>query len=126
MGDDVIDATARLLNAVHAGDYATYSQLSDTSLTAVEPETQGHIISGLGFHKHFFDLARGASPSAKPLTTSTICSPHVRMLGPDHACIVYIRVTQSGGKVTTAEETRVWRRDGKQWKNVHFHRSSKL
>ena len=46
------------------------------------------------------------------------------MLGPDHALIVYVRVTQSDGKIATANETRLWMRtrDG-GWKNIHFHRS---
>ena len=37
--------------------------------------------------------------------------------------VAYVRVTQSGGNVTTANETRVWKREGGGWKNVHFHRS---
>lgn len=45
------------------------------------------------------------------------------MLGPDHALISYVRITQAGDKISTAQETRVWRRENGQWKNVHFHRS---
>ena len=45
------------------------------------------------------------------------------MLGSDHALIVYVRVTQSDGKISTANETRVWKRVGGGWKNLHFHRS---
>ena len=52
---EVLAATNRLLVAASAGDYATYSQLSDKTLTAIEPETQGTIIEGLAFHKYVFD-----------------------------------------------------------------------
>ena len=72
------------------------------------------------FHKHFFMLPK-SGPS--PPTRNTIVSPHVRMLGPDHALVVYVRVTQSGGTVSSANETRLWKRMGGSWKNVHFHRS---
>ena len=123
----VIEATEKLLGAVAANDYATYAALSDASLTCVEPETQGHVVEGLAFHKHFFDLAR-LQPAATSDKQNIVVQPIVRMLGSEHALIVYVRVTQNAGKVSLAEETRVWRRDAvtKQWKNIHFHRSSRL
>ena len=80
-------------------------------------------------YRYFFDLARSqprASTGSAPPTQNLVVSPHVHMCGPDHALIVYVRVTQSGGNVTTANETRLWKRVGGGWKNVHFHRSSKL
>ena len=100
----------------------------DLTLTCIEPETNGNIIVGLPFHKYFFDLARTHQPIAPTPKLNTVCSPHVRMLGPDHALIVYVRVVQQGDKISTGEETRVWKRDpvSKEWRNVHFHRSSKL
>mmetsp|Transcript_3772 Transcript_3772/g.9919 ORF Transcript_3772/g.9919 Transcript_3772/m.9919 type:complete len:130 (+) Transcript_3772:2-391(+) len=126
--DEIVQATTTLLGAVGTGDYETYSRLSDASLTCVEPETQGHIIEGLAFHKYFFDLGRAHQPVRPPPKLNTISAPHVRMLGPDHALIVYVRVIQSGDKVLTAEETRVWKRDPstREWKNIHCHRSSRL
>ena len=125
---EVLKATTRLLGAVGAGDYETYARLSDASLTAVEPETQGNIVEGLAFHKYYFDLARAHQPVRPPPAQNIVSSPVVRMLGPDHALVVYIRLTQKGDKVSTAEETRVWKRDpaSKEWKNIHFHRSSRL
>jgi len=128
MEDEIIRATTRLLGAVGTGDFDVYSELSDATLTCIEPETQGNIISGLAFHKHFFDLGRDSKPAYPTPKLNTIASPHVRMLGPDHALIVYVRVIQQGDKVSTAEETRVWRKDPstKAWKNIHFHRSSRL
>ena len=48
---EVIAATKRLLGAVGSLDYATYEKLSSDDLTCVEPETQGHVVQGLAFHK---------------------------------------------------------------------------
>ena len=77
------------------------------------------------FRRYFFDLARAAQKvGSPPPTNNVVVSPVVRMLGPDHALIAYVRVTQSGGNVSAANETRVWKREpGGSWKNVHFHRS---
>ena len=128
VADEIIASTQRLLGAISTGDYATYLQLSADDCTAVEPETQGQVVKGLAFHKYFFDLAHAEPRRAEraPPTQNHICGPQVRMLGPDAAVIVYVRVIQSGGKLSSAEETRVWERKGGQWKNVHFHRSSRL
>ena len=74
--------------------------------------------------RYVFDMARGQQRGATPpASQNVIVPPHVRMLGPDHALIAYVRVTQSGDKISTSNETRVWKRVGGAWKNVHFHRS---
>jgi len=128
--DEIVQATTRLLDAVARADYEAYAALSDSALTCVEPETMGHVVQGIAFHKHFFDLARGQQRTSAPsmATQNIVCAPHVRMLGPNAALVVYVRVVQNAGKVTTSEETRVWQRAAEtgEWKNVHFHRSSKL
>ena len=58
----------------------------------------------------------------------TVCSPHVRLLGPDVAVVSYVRIVQrlgDDGKPVSSrsEETRVWQRQAGQWRHVHFHRS---
>jgi calcium/calmodulin-dependent protein kinase (CaM kinase) II len=58
---------------------------------------------------------------------TTMCSPHVRILG-DTAVVSYVRLNQrldGAGAPFTApfEETRVWQRLNGEWKHVHFHRS---
>ncbi len=120
--DDLLDLNQQLLDAIAAGDWATYQDLCDPSITAFEPEGRGHLIEGLGFHHFYFELGPGESPR-----TTTMSSPNVRHLG-DVAIVAYVRLVQSlneaGAPVTSHyEETRVWqRRDGK-WQHVHFHRS---
>mmetsp|Transcript_21358 Transcript_21358/g.53270 ORF Transcript_21358/g.53270 Transcript_21358/m.53270 type:complete len:131 (-) Transcript_21358:690-1082(-) len=126
--EEVLQATHDLLAAVATTDYATYEKFSDSTLTCFEPETKGHLVEGLSFHKYYFDLARKANTSSgAPPKQNTIASPHVRLLGDSAAIISYIRVIQSGDSVTTCQETRVWQRGADQtWKNVHFHRSSNM
>jgi hypothetical protein len=48
---------ALLLDAVRAGDWAAYERLSAPDLAAIEAESAGHLVSGLLFHKFFFDAA---------------------------------------------------------------------
>lgn len=52
---EIIAATEKLLAAASAGDVATYASLSAESLTAIEPETQGTVVTGLAFHKHMLN-----------------------------------------------------------------------
>ena len=131
---EVFEANLALLESITVGDYDTYSSLCDESLTGFEPEAAGQQISGLPFHKFYFDLAaaatRGGGSGGQP-AQSTMCSPVVRVMG-QTAVVSYARATQSvdaesGVPATSvAHETRVWQRspqDG-SWKHVHCHRSA--
>ena len=54
MEDEIIRATTRLLGAVGTGDFDVYSELSDATLTCIEPETQGIILDDHGrTNSHF-------------------------------------------------------------------------
>ena len=84
----------------------------------MEPETQGHIVSGMKFHEHFFSLSDGK----KGTVTTTMANVTVRTCA-DMGIVAYNRMTQRGEAVNVALETRVWeRRDGK-WLHTHFHKS---
>ena len=122
----VLAATNALLSAVGAGDYPKYASLSSEDITCVEPETQGHLVAGAAFHKHFFDLDAATPSSSKLPTQNIMASPHVRLLGDNAAVVSYVRITQRDGQVSTAQETRVWHRAAPSapWQHVHFHRSS--
>jgi calcium/calmodulin-dependent protein kinase (CaM kinase) II len=120
---ELLAASARLLRAIDAGDWASYSELCDESLTCFEPEAAGHLVEGLAFHKFYFDLPGSGTPRL-----SSISSPHVRVIG-DVGVVCYVRLIQkldAGGAPVTAavNETRVWRKAGDGWKHVHFHRSA--
>lgn len=117
----LLEASARLLKAIDAGDWNTYAALCDESLTCFEPEAGGNLVSGMPFHKFYFDLPGSGTPRQ-----SSISSPHVRIIG-DVGIVSYVRLVQkldaNGSPVTACvSETRVWRSEGDAWKHVHFHR----
>jgi calcium/calmodulin-dependent protein kinase (CaM kinase) II len=119
--DQLLQLNQRLLDSITAGDWATYQELCDPTLTAFEPEAVGQLVQGMEFHRFYFDL-RGMPGHHN----TTMCSPHVRLLG-DVAVLSYIRLIQrlgETGPVTLGfEETRVWQRQDGRWRHVHFHRS---
>jgi calcium/calmodulin-dependent protein kinase (CaM kinase) II len=120
--EELLQLNQRLLDSIAAGDWGTYAELCDPSLTAFEPEAQGQLVEGLEFHRFYFSLG-----GAKGNHNTTMCSPRVRLLG-EVAVITYVRLNQriraDGAPVVAAtDETRVWQRQGGCWKHVHFHRS---
>ena len=76
--DELIQLTEKLLHSISSGDWKTYEQLCDVTLTAFEPEACGHLIEGMEFHRFYFDLKQ---PNTSHQTT--LVQPHVRMLGED-------------------------------------------
>lgn len=118
---DLVALNQQLLDSIANGDWATYSRLCDPELSAIEPEAPGQVVSGLAFHKFYFDLAKSPSPRQ-----TTMCQPVVHIAG-DMAVIAYVRLVQKledgRPKTVASAETRVWRRSGESWRHVHFHRS---
>jgi calcium/calmodulin-dependent protein kinase (CaM kinase) II len=119
---ELLELSRRLLKSIAEGDWTTYSDLCDPSLTCFEPEAVGHLVHGMEFHQFYFKLSGGQK---KP--QNTICDPHVRIMG-DVAIVSYYRLVQSVDGDNTpssrgVEETRVWQRIDGRWKHVHFHRS---
>src|SRR4051794_4112493 len=105
--DELLELNQQLLESIAAGDWETYQELCDPSLTAFEPESRGHLIQGLEFHRFYFDLGAGNAPR-----TTTMASPKVRVMG-DVAVVTYVRlvqsIDQSGAPFTSHfEETRIW------------------
>lgn len=121
---EILNLTQQLLDSIATADWDTYAMLCDPSLSAFEPETRGHLVEGMEFHRFYFELAR-----SEQLVNTTIVAPHVRLLDEDVAVISYIRLTQTSGadespNTNRFEETRVWHRQDGQWRHVHFHRSA--
>jgi calcium/calmodulin-dependent protein kinase (CaM kinase) II len=120
--EELLRLNQRLLDAIASGDWAVYQELCDPTLTAFEPEALGQLVEGLDFHRFYFDIG-----SFRSQHRTTMCSPHVRVLG-DVAVVAYVRLNQRVGDnaapVTVGfEETRVWHRQDGRWRHVHFHRS---
>jgi calcium/calmodulin-dependent protein kinase (CaM kinase) II len=120
---ELLALTRRLLECITDGDWATYHELCDPTLTAFEPEAPGQLVEGLAFHRFYFDLG-----GVRGKHQTTLCSPHVRILG-DVAVVCYARLIQKVGadgnpQTLTTTETRVWQRREGRWRHVHFHRSA--
>ncbi len=120
--NELLDLNRQLLEAIARGEWETYQQLCDSTLTCFEPEARGHLVKGLDFHKFYFDLGAAVGPK-----NTTMASPKVRLMG-DVAIVAYVRLVQSlddagGPQTSSCEETRVWQRQAGRWRHVHFHRS---
>jgi calcium/calmodulin-dependent protein kinase (CaM kinase) II len=120
--NELLALNRRLLEGIAAGDWATYEELCDPSLTCFEPEARGQWVEGMDFHHFYFKLGGVAGP-----VNITVSTPHVRVMG-DVAVISFIRLVQkldaSGNPITArSEETRIWQRQGGRWRHVHFHRT---
>ena len=112
-----------MLQSIASQDWETYTRLCDPTLTAFEPEAQGHLVEGMDFHKFYFDLQRKDVP-----IQTTLVQPHVRLLGKDVAIVCYNRLIQTIDEndqpvSICTEETRVWQMLDGTWQHVHFHRS---
>jgi calcium/calmodulin-dependent protein kinase (CaM kinase) II len=121
--EELLRLNQRLLDSIAQGDWATYQDLCDPSLSAFEPEALGHLVEGLEFHRFYFQLGGVKGPYH-----TTMSAPRVRVLG-DVAVLAYVRLNQrldgSGNPVVVGtEETRIWQRQDGKWKHVHFHRSA--
>lgn len=121
--NELIELNRRLLESIAKGDWDTYAELCDPSLSAFEPEARGHLVEGMDFHRFYFDLGLADVPQ-----NTTISNPNVRLLG-DVAVVTYTRLWQrqegDGRPVTHVfEETRIWQRQDAGWRHVHFHRSA--
>jgi ketosteroid isomerase-like protein len=120
---ELLAINQQLLESIARGDWKTYAELCDPTLTCFEPEAQGQLVQGLEFHKFYFDLGAGSSPRH-----TTMASPQVRIMG-DVAVVAYVRLVQSldgasNPRTSHHEETRVWQRRDGRWRHVHFHRST--
>jgi calcium/calmodulin-dependent protein kinase (CaM kinase) II len=123
IANELIALNQRLLDCIAEGDWQTYQELCDPSLTAFEPESAGHLVEGLPFHQFYFRLGGFRKEHA-----TTMCGPHVRVMG-DVAVVCYVRLNQrvdENGEPTSSAfaETRVWQRREGKWRHVHFHRSA--
>ena len=120
--NELLTLSQRFLDAIDRRDWEAYAEMCDPTLTAFEPEAVGNLVTGLEFHRIYFE-----SISRPATVKSTINCPDVRLMG-DVAVITYVRLRQrfdaQGVHSTTAhEETRIWQKQNGAWKHVHFHRS---
>jgi calcium/calmodulin-dependent protein kinase (CaM kinase) II len=120
---ELIQLNQKLLEAIAQGDWATYQELCDPSLTSIEAESHGQVVEGLAFHRFYFDLG-----GIRGRNHTTMVSPKIRLIS-DVGVLSYVRLVQristDGSPVTVASaETRVWQQKNGKWKHVHFHRTT--
>ena len=120
--ESLVAVNQRLLEAIADGDWNTYQELCDPNLTAIEPESEGLVVEGLGFHKFYFDLG-----GVRGKHNTTVHKPQVQIIG-ETGILGYVRLVQcldEGGRPRTVAnaETRVWKWTGSAWVHVHFHRT---
>ena len=120
---EILSLTKQLLDSITHADWPVYVDLCADDLSAFEPEAHEHLVEGLEFHKHYFDMSE-QSPYVG--VTTTISSPVIRIHG-ETAFIAYNRLTQrivdGKSETTSTQETRIWFRENDKWQHVHFHRS---
>jgi len=138
---EIIKLTESVLESIACGDLEQYTKLTPPDLTSFEPESLGNLVSGMEFHKFYFEdtgTGRRQSSSTSMQRHTTILNPHVHLLGEDAAVIAFVRLTQSWGErtptttttptptptTTQTEETRIWHRNNGKWQMVHVHRSA--
>ncbi|XP_070545074.1 calcium/calmodulin-dependent protein kinase type II delta chain-like [Ptychodera flava] len=119
--EEVIRATKEMLGAIDRRDFDAYCKMTVPHLSAFEPETRGHLVEGLDFHKYYSDhYAVFDGPT-------TIVNPCVHLFGKDVACIAYVRLRQrmvgTEAETVRSEETRVLQKIDGHWKLIHLHRS---
>ncbi|KDO19474.1 hypothetical protein SPRG_14657 [Saprolegnia parasitica CBS 223.65] len=123
----LVATTQRLLNAVFQNDFATYRALCDDNISAIEPQSMGHVVEGMQFHEFYFKNQGRGGLGVASVCQANVVDAHVKLLG-DTAIVSFANVIQSASEPSVVYmETRVWHRSATTgaWKNVHFHRSSK-
>ena len=120
--DDLLRLNKRLIESISKANWLAYAELCDPTMSAFEPESVGHLVEGMEFHRYYFGLARNDAH-----VNLTMVAPKVRVMG-DVAVVSYVRLDQrldtGGAPITVAfDETRVWQKQDGRWKHVHFHRS---
>ena len=120
--EELLQMNQKLLDSIAAADWDAYQELCDSSLTCFEPEALGQFVEGSEFHHFYFQFGAAKTPNH-----TTMCSPHVRIMG-DVAILSYVRLNQRTGAegspaMSGMAETRVWQKAAGKWKHVHFHRS---
>ena len=110
-----------LLTSIQKADIPSYESLVSAELTCFEPETQGHRVDGRAFH--VFLTEQQSIPQSHHLE---LVDPVIRVYG-DTAYAAYTllvsRVDDGVFKVSSMNETRIFRQVSDTWQMVHFHRS---
>ncbi len=82
---ELLELSQRFLDVIEEQDWESYLKLCDPTLTAYEPEAVGNLLTGLEFHRIYFESnRRGAtlkSTISCPISTSSCGSCAARTTG---------------------------------------------
>lgn len=120
-----------MLESVARGDWNSYANYCDPSLSCFEAETNGILAEGLAFHRFYFSNEVSNSnidTNEKNCSVNvSMARPHLRWLSDAAVVLSYTRLTQRrlGDEAITNSccETRIWQKLEGAWKQVHVHRS---
>ena len=111
-----------LLHSIKQGDASTYSRLTSSTLSCIEPETGGQLVLGLDFHLFLVEKTSKATKYH-----IEIVDPVIRVYG-NTAYAAYILTNSfwndNGPRFSQVQETRIFHKENDLWKMVHFHRSA--
>lgn len=113
-----------LLDSIKNRDWSTYDKLTEKEFSCIEPETDNLYYEGKNFHKTYFD---NPIESYKDINiTESMVNPVVKIYS-DICVLCYTRLiqisTKTGVDVKRLAETRIWRKQGAEWKLNHYHKS---
>lgn len=103
---EIVKVTQELIEVINRGDFESYEKICDPEMSAFEPESLGNIVTGMPFHKFYFDNGKNSSRRLSCLDwfsflvlnhksiNNTMVNPRVHFMGTDAACIAYVRLTQ--------------------------------
>ncbi|MGO8670088.1 MAG: nuclear transport factor 2 family protein [Capsulimonadaceae bacterium] len=119
---EVLDATRRMLKAMHDKDVDTYRACCADDVSAFEWYITPYRVDGIDFHLSLIAAGGNGAPTRIDLLT-----PRVQIHG-ESAVVTYtlLKTFAPDGKkpaFTTTNETRVFVRTGGAWKMVHLHKS---
>ena len=120
---ELLEITWKMLEAIHVGDWKTYSDYTSEELSCYE-DVCAYRIDGLEFHTSL--IMQMSKDSSNRPERFDILTPRIQLYG-DTGIVTYTRLMtfDDDGKPRwqTYNETRVYVKFDSAWKMVHFHRS---
>jgi calcium/calmodulin-dependent protein kinase (CaM kinase) II len=121
---EILALNQAMLESVARGDWNSYANYCDPTLSCFEAETNGILAEGLAFHRFYFS---NEDSNSNIDTNVSMARPHLRWLSDAAVVLSYTRLTQRrlGDEAITSSccETRIWQKLEGAWKQVHVHRS---
>ena len=93
---ELLQLNQRLLDSITQGDWKTYEELCDPTLTCFEPEAVGQLVEGLAFHQFYFELGGAKAPFLTTMASPAVAGNDLYLRTRNH--LYRIGGKQEGGK----------------------------